>query len=225
LIPNSATVPMSLKINLVGLFTFILSLGVYAQNKKDSVLTNQLVQFSGFVVTSDSSSILPYTSIKIKGTNRGSYADMQGYFSLVAKENDIIVFSCIGFEPKYFTVPQTNKTAKINTVITLVEDTFFLPEMVFKANPSPEEFEYMFSRINVPMDQLTIAQNNLRVKPLLAFGNGLQNDGLTNSSWTFNQVANRAYYAGQMQPMPVLDVFAWTKFVNSLGKGNYKKKR
>lgn len=216
---------MSIKINLVGLFMLILPVSMYAQNSKDTVSSNMLIQFSGFVVTADSSSILPYTSIKIKGTNRGSYADMQGYFSLVAKENDVIVFSCIGFEPKHFIVPKGIKSAKINTVITLVEDTFFLPEMVFKANPSPEEFEYMFSRINVPMDQLTIAQNNLRVKPLLAFGNGLQNDGLANSSWTFNQVANRAYYAGQQQPMPVLDVFAWTQFVNSLGKGLYKKKK
>jgi hypothetical protein len=216
---------MSLKNNLIALFAFIMSFSMYAQQGKDSLNSKALVQFSGFVVTADSSSILPYTSIKIKGTNRGSYADMQGYFSLVAKENDVIVFSCIGFEPKQFIVPKGVKSSKLNTVIALVEDTFFLPEMVFKANPTPEEFEYMFSRINVPMDQLTIAQNNLRVKPLLAFGNSLQNDGLANSSWTFNQVANRAYYAGQQQPMPVLDVFAWSQFLNSLGKGLYKKKK
>jgi hypothetical protein len=196
-----------------------------AQVKADSTENAKLVQFSGFVLTADSSSILPYTSIKIKGTNRGSYADMQGYFSIVAKETDVIIFSCIGFEPKHFTVPKGIQSAKINTVITLIEDTFFLPEMVFKANPSPEEFEYMFSRMNVPMDQLSIAQNNLRVKPLLAFGSSLQNDGLANSSWTFNQVANRAYYAGQQQPMPLMDVFAWSQFINSLGKGLYKKKK
>jgi hypothetical protein len=196
-----------------------------AQVKADSTENAKLVQFSGFVLTADSSSILPYTSIKIKGTNRGSYADMQGYFSIVAKETDVIIFSCIGFEPKHFAVPKGIQSAKINTVITLVEDTFFLPEMVFKANPSPEEFEYMFSRMNVPMDQLSIAQNNLRVKPLLAFGSSLQNDGLANSSWTFNQVANRAYYAGQQQPMPLMDVFAWSQFINSLGKGLYKKKK
>lgn len=216
---------MNRYIGTIVLFVCLVMNQLHAQGSKDSLSGSQLVQFSGFVLTADSSTILPYTSIKIKGTNRGSYADMQGYFSIVAKENDVIIFSCIGFEPKHFIVPNGLKSSKMNTVITLVEDTFFLPEMVFKANPSPEEFEYMFSRINVPMDQLTIAQNNLRVKPLLAFGNSLQNDGLANSSWTFNQVANRAYYAGQQQPMPVLDVMAWSQFINSLGKGLYKKKK
>ncbi|MFY8021161.1 MAG: carboxypeptidase-like regulatory domain-containing protein [Bacteroidia bacterium] len=213
--------PNQLKVLLL-LISFLGLKNAMAQTQPASAKNPELVQFTGFVVNIDSSKTLPYVTIRIKGTNKGTYSDMQGYFSFVAKKNDVIVFTCIGFEPRYFKIPETIPGSKLNSVITLVEDTFFLPEMVYRPNPTPEELDYMFSRTTIPMDELTIAQNNLRRKPSIDFGE-LANDALANSSWTFNQVANRAYYAGQAQPIPVLDVFAWSQFLKSLDKKKKKK--
>jgi hypothetical protein len=196
---------------------------LFAQPNQTDKKETELVQFTGFVVNIDSSKTLPYVTIRIKGTNKGTYSDMQGYFSFVAKKSDVIVFSCIGFEPKYFKIQESLPGNKLNSVVTLVEDTFFLPEMVYRPNPTPEELDYMFSRTKIPMDELTIAQNNLRRKPSIDFGE-LANDALANSSWTFNQVADRAYYAGQAQPIPVLNVFAWNQFLKALDKSKKKKK-
>ena len=207
---------------LLFIITFLGLKNAMAQTQTASTKNPELVQFTGFVVNIDSSKTLPYVTIRIKGTNKGTYSDMQGYFSFVAKKNDVVVFSCIGFEPRYFKIPETIQGNKLNSVITLVEDTFFLPEMVYRPNPTPEELDYMFSRTNIPMDELTIAQNNLRRKPSVDFGE-LANDALANSSWTFNQVADRAYYAGQAQPIPVLNVFAWSQFLKSLDKKKKKK--
>lgn len=207
---------------LLFIITFLGLKNAMAQTQTASTKNPELVQFTGFVVNIDSSKTLPYVTIRIKGTNKGTYSDMQGYFSFVAKKNDVVVFSCIGFEPRYFKISETIQGNKLNSVITLVEDTFFLPEMVYRPNPTPEELDYMFSRTNIPMDELTIAQNNLRRKPSVDFGE-LANDALANSSWTFNQVADRAYYAGQAQPIPVLNVFAWSQFLKSLDKKKKKK--
>jgi hypothetical protein len=214
--------PKSLKIFIL-LFSIIGFANLNAQTTKSENKEPELVQFTGFVVNIDSSKTLPYVTIRIKGTNKGTYSDMQGYFSFVAKKSDVIIFSCIGFEPRYFNIQENLPGNKLNSVITLVEDTFFLPEMVYRPNPTPEELDYMFSRTKIPMDELTIAQNNLRRKPSVDFGE-LANDALANSSWTFNQTADRAYYAGQAQPIPVLDVFAWNQFLKSLSKSKKKKK-
>ena len=126
---------------LLFIITFLGLKNAMAQTQTASTKNPELVQFTGFVVNIDSSKTLPYVTIRIKGTNKGTYSDMQGYFSFVAKKNDVVVFSCIGFEPRYFKIAETIQGNKLNSVITLVEDTFFLPEMVYRPNPTPEELD------------------------------------------------------------------------------------
>lgn len=201
------------------IWSFILPL--FGQDNKP---TDELVQFTGFVVNADSSKTIPFVTIRIQGTNKGTYSDMQGYFSFVAKKSDIILFSCIGFETRAFKFPAHLPGSKHNTVVTLVEDTFYLPEFVARSVPSPEQFNYIFSRADIPMDELALANQNLRKKPLSDLANGMVNDGLANARWTFNNVADKSYYNGQPQPIPVLDVFAWNRFLQSLQSGKKKRK-
>ncbi|MBK6839366.1 MAG: hypothetical protein IPG90_14770 [Bacteroidetes bacterium] len=53
--------------------------------RKKAFLKMILVQFSGIVVTSDSLNPVPYTSIMIRNTYRGTVGDYYGFFSFVAK--------------------------------------------------------------------------------------------------------------------------------------------
>ncbi|MCG9881040.1 MAG: carboxypeptidase-like regulatory domain-containing protein [Bacteroidia bacterium] len=191
-----------------------------AQTKNDS----DLVQFTGFVVTSDSSKTIPFVTIRIKGTSRGTYSDMQGYFSFVAKRSDIIQFTCVGFVPKYFKMPLTSNSTKFKSVVAMDIDSFVMEEAVIIARPSAEQLDYMFSRVSIPYSDYMIAANNLRRKPLAEGAENLSNDGYTNAKWNFNEYANKAYYNGQPQPIPVLDVFAWGKFLKALEKGELKRK-
>ncbi len=189
------------------------------RNNQDS----DLVQFTGFVVNYDSTKTIPFVTIRIAGTSRGTYSDMQGYFSFVAKKSDLIILSSIGYETKLFKFPEKIKGTKFKSVVTLVEDTFFLQEYVVTNRPSPEQMDYIFSRAKIPMDDYNQAQANLRKKPLDEMAAAMVNDGYENAKWTFNQYANKAYYNGQSQPIPVMDVFAWNQFLKSLQSG--KKKR
>jgi hypothetical protein len=183
-----------------------------------------LVQLTGFVVNYDSTKTLPFASIRIKGTNRGTYTDMQGYFSFVAKKSDVIIFTSVGYEPNYFTFPNGIKGNKLKTVVAMVEDTFLLPEMVIIGQPTPEQMDYMFSRTPLPDNGYSLAMRNLRQKPLSEMAFNMEADGAENARWRFNDYANKAYYNGQPQPIPVLDIMAWSKFLKSVENGDLKRK-
>ena len=58
---------------------------------------NHLVQFSGVIVTFDSLKPIPFSSIMIKNTNRGTVSDYYGFFSFVAKMKDTIEFTALVF--------------------------------------------------------------------------------------------------------------------------------
>ena len=69
--------------------------GLLAQKGKDA---NNLIQFSGVTVTEDEygeMAPLPYTTISVLGTSRGTYAEIDGFFSIVAAIGDTMQFSRI----------------------------------------------------------------------------------------------------------------------------------
>jgi hypothetical protein len=191
-----------------------------AQTQNDS----DLVQFTGFVVNYDSTKTIPFATIRISGTSRGTYSDMQGYFSFVAKRSDLLIFTCLGFEPKYYKVPTNTKGKKFKSVVAMELDTFLMEEAVIYDRPTEAQMDYMFSRQKLPISDYTIAEQNLRRKPLSEMAENLPNDGYANASWKFNDYANKAYYNGQAQPIPVLDIFAWSKFLKALENGDLKRK-
>lgn len=190
-----------------------------AQTKNDS----DLVQFTGFVVNHDSTKTIPYATIRIKGTSRGTYSDMQGYFSFVAKRSDVLVFTCIGFEPRYFKIPANTKGNKFKSVVALNLDSFVMEDVVIHGYPTAEQMDYMFSRAPIQQSDYELARNNMRRKPNES-ETALSYDAASNARWRFEDYANKAYYAGQPQPIPVLDIVAWSKFIKALENGDLKRK-
>lgn len=200
---------------------FTVSCFALAQTKQTDT---DLVQFTGFVLSADSTKTIPFVTIKVINANRGTYSDMQGYFSFVAKKDDIITFTCIGYKPVAFAFPPNLEGYKFNAVITLEEDTFYLPEFVKRSYPTPEEFDLMLVKTKVPMDELSTAQYNLRMQQLREISNNLNNDGIANANWTFGQYADKAYYNGQPQPIRILDPLAWNRFIKAVENGEFKRK-
>ena len=88
----------------VSIFLLLSNL-LFCQNKSND--QQQLVQFSGLVLDgSDQSDLfpVPYTNILIKGKNRGTYADLKGFFSIVVEKGDVIIFSAVGYKTIEFQV-------------------------------------------------------------------------------------------------------------------------
>jgi len=55
--------------------------------------------FQGIVVDSATFSPLPYVSIRVQGTLRGTSSDGQGNFSIKAERKDSLTFSLVGYSP------------------------------------------------------------------------------------------------------------------------------
>ena len=73
----------------------------------------QAKTITGKVTDTDNLS-LPGVNVVIKGTSTGTTTNMDGKYSIEAKENDILVFSFVGFKTKEVRI---GKKSVINIVI------------------------------------------------------------------------------------------------------------
>lgn len=114
------------KIVLLALVS-LLAFGTKAQK----IDKNGLVQFSGMVVTSDSLVPVPFASVMIKNSNRGTISDYFGFFSFVAKMHDTIEFAAIGFKKAIFVIPDTLTDMRCSMIQILKADTILLRKLSF----------------------------------------------------------------------------------------------
>lgn len=208
---------MKTKVYLILIVCLLGSFVSFAQQNDDD-----LVQLSGFAVSYDSTKVLPYVSLRINGGNKGTYSDMSGYFSLVVKRTDRILFTAIGLRPVEFNIPKDFDGTKLNTVVPMSDDTFYLPETVIRSYPSKEQFDYYFVKTKIPDDELSLAYRNLRKKPMEDQMASLAPDGQETNRWYMQQQYDKYYYNGQAQPLKIFDLGAWSQFLNSV---NTKKKK
>jgi hypothetical protein len=203
------------------LLSFFLSKKSHAQFEtvKDSV-----VQLYGIVMTADSLVGIPAVSVSIRGTGRGTITNNQGVFSIVALKGDIVEFTHVSFKSKSIIVPRNIQGNQYNIVQLLVEDTFYLPATIIKPKPSPEQFARDFVNIKVPDDDIEIArQNNSAAKRRILMQN-TPVDGGGAVAMQMRNVANRAVYQGQSPPMNIFNPAAWSEFIKSWKRGDFKSK-
>ena len=187
-------------------------------------LPNNLIQFSGLVVTTDSLRGLPLVSIKIKGTNKGTYSDQTGFFSFVAKKGDVVSFSFLGLKTVEYKIPVTLEQDKYSIIQPMSSDTILLPETYVRGWPSQEEFNYYFVNANVPDGGYDAARGNLRKKNLSNISAGMTYDSKEVSKQTVQDQYARYYYNNQLAPQRIFDPFAWGQFFNAWKRGDYQKK-
>ena len=99
-----------------------------------------LVQFSGVVVTGDSLRPVPFVSIIIKNSFRGTISDYNGFFSFVAQMKDTIEFSAIGFKKGIYIIPDTLNTDRYSLIkiMTSVNTEVKFSIIILKLIPTPD---------------------------------------------------------------------------------------
>lgn len=207
------------KILLIAFFAFFMN-----QVNAQKIDSSGLVQFSGVIVTSDSLAPVPYTSVMIKNSNRGTVSDYFGFFSFVAKMKDTIEFAAIGFKRATFVIPDTLTESRCSMIQILKADTILLKEVVIFPWPTKEQFKEAFLTLRVPDDDQSRAEKNLDEGKLAFIASGLPMDGSMNYKNAMEQHTTRLYYAGQVQPNNLLNPIAWMKFVQMWQNGAFKKK-
>jgi hypothetical protein len=196
----------------------------YAQ-KKSATKSNDLIQFSGVIVEGDSLRPVPYTSIMIRNSYRGTVSDYFGYFSFVAQKKDTIEFSAIGYRDAIFVIPDTLSTNTYSLIQVLATDTVYLNTAVVYPWPSKEQFKQAFLQLNIPDDDLARAQKNMERTDLKERMMGTSADGSLNYKYTMQQYQSKLYYAGQLPPNNLLNPIAWSKFIKAWKNGDFKNKK
>lgn len=196
---------------------------VYTQSYVDS----NLVQFTGMVVTDRSNEPLPipFAHVGVENTRRGTYADRNGFFSLVVQKGENLTFTAVGFKKAHYTVPSDLPDNRYSVFQILYTDTISLPETVIYPWPSRENFKLEFLALDVSDKLREIAAKNLADNAMANLRQSLPRDGGETYSTYQQQVVQNYYYAGQYKPMNIFNVVAWKKFFDAWKEGKFKKKK
>jgi len=185
---------------------------------------NDIVQFSGVVLGGDSLNPIPYASLMIKGSNRGTVSDYFGYFSLVAETNDTVEFSSVGYKKAYFIIPDSLTSNRYSLIQLMTNDTIVLSETVVYPWPSKEQFKEAFLSLRVPEDDYDRAMKNLASAELRDRAAGMPADGGVNYKYQMQRYQSKLYYAGQYPPNNLLNPIAWAKFIQAWKDGEFRRK-
>ena len=208
------------------LSVFILSITqIFAQSEQD---TKQVIQFSGIVVTQDSIGDvmpLPYTTVGIKGSSRGTYSEIDGFFSIAAERGDTLIFSRIGFQTTEHTVPDSLESNFYSWYQVMSEDEILLPEAVIYPWPSREHYKLEFLALDVSNELRQRAEENLAAEILNKMQTLVSVDGQNAYEVEKAQAQAELYYNGQLKPQKIFDVVAWSQFIKAWKNGDFKRKR
>lgn len=207
----------------------LLFVGTLASAQTDDNKNNsEIIQFSGIVVTEDAygeMTPLPYTTIAVKGTSRGTSAEIDGFFSIAALRGDTLVFSRLGYQTIEHTVPDTLASDFYSWYQIMSEGDVLLPEAVIYPWPSREHYKIEFLALDVSNELRQRARDNLTAEILERMQHGVAADG--ENAFELES-AKRQYeyqYTGQFKPQKIFDVVAWSKFIKAWKRGDFKRKK
>ncbi len=210
--------------------TIIIIILTLSAARADAQRVNDLVQFSGVVVTADSLRPVPFANIAITATGRGTTSDYWGFFSIVVRKNDLISFSAIGYKTGLFRIPDSLTENRYSLIQVMSSDTLMLTETVIYPWPTKEEFRRAFLTLRIPDDDIEIAKRNLaymEMREIYGRNYDPEKYGFTPGQSYNNYMdvrADKLYYNGQTMPNNLLNPIAWSKFIKAWKRGDFKKK-
>ncbi|ADV49751.1 TonB-dependent receptor [Cellulophaga algicola DSM 14237] len=162
---------------------------------------------------------LPGVSVVVKGSTTGTVTDFDGNYSISAKENDVLIYTYIGFAKK-----EVNVSGRTSITISLVEDVAALDEIVVIGYGTAKRKELTGSIASIKGEDLD------KVKPV-SFEGGLaaraagvqvvQSGGEPGSGFNI-RVRGGSSITASNDPLYVIDGFAIAGDANntSVGIGN-----
>lgn len=201
-----------------GLIFFISVFAVQGQR-----IPRRVIQLSGLVVTGDSLAPVPYTTVWVKNTRRGTITDFYGFFSIAVYERDTLRFSSVGFKEVLFVVPDTMSQPRYSAIQVMSRDTIYLTETVIYPWPTREQFRHAFIYAEIPDDDYDRAMRNLARAEIKERMQKMPMDGGMNFRNAMQQQSQRLYYAGQAPPMRIFDPLAWADFFKAWREGKFKR--
>lgn len=215
---------MNLRVLFSIFIIFHLAKEVKAQS---SGADTNLVQLSGLVLDGAGEALLPvaYTNVFIKGRSSGTFADIKGFFSIVARKGDVVRFTSVGYKTIEYPVPKSLVSDRYSIVQLMTRDTINLPETIIFPWPSRENFTADFLAMDVSHAIQEKAQQNLARESLEKLRFEVPKDGREYTGYYQHQYTQKYYSMGQTPPMNIFNPLAWAQFFKEWKQGKYKKKK
>lgn len=203
----------------------LLSISSLAFSQADS----SIVEVTGMVYTGQNAQLVPvpFVTVSIKGTTRGTYANLNGMFTIVVKKGQMLVFSAIGFKTVEKEIPPTIMGNPRTTMMVALEETSInLPEAVIFPWPSREHLrlEFLAMKPGQAFAMEEVAKKNLEETKMAALARNSKADGNEGADFYLRQQAASYYTYGQRPATPIFDPLAWAKFYKAIQNGDFKKK-
>lgn len=196
--------------------------------RSDSLKVNDYIQFSGTVVTEDINGEvvpLPYVNIAILGSSRGTFSEVDGFFSMVAKKGDTIKFSRVGYKEAEIVVPDSLSSVYYSWIQIMSQDSVLLPEAVIFPWPDRDFYKIEFLALDVSDELRSRARENLSAEVLEAVRESLPADGGEAYNLELQKRISDIKYNGQFKPQNIFSPTAWAKFIKQWRNGDFKKKK
>lgn len=180
----------------------------------------QLVQFSGVVLSADSSTVIPYATItNLTEKNQVNLANYKGYFSFVAHEGDTLRFTSIGYAQTLVVIPANVKDKSYTLQVKLNGRSINLPVVRIFPWATTDEFKKDFMTMKIADDDLEIARKNLSGKSIASLGRTLPRDSKEVQNAYFSDMHN-AIINQHSFTNPLFNPFAWGAFIKEITAGN-----
>jgi hypothetical protein len=192
---------------------------VYSANAQDA----ELVQVSGVVVSRDTAHVsIPFVTVYNKNLKLGTYSNMEGFYTIIARAGDSIIVTCVGYLDEVFAVPNIITNNSWIHLVQLQSRAYLLTETRVYPWGTRDQFRKAFVEMKLPEDDLVRYNKNLSPQQMKQLASMLNNDGKSASMATLQKYANSYYYKGQIQTANIFNPLAWAQFFNDLSTGKYK---
>lgn len=180
----------------------------------------QYIQFSGVLVSSDSLNMVSYANVFDKTTGTGTMADYYGYFSLVAKPGDTLLFNAFGFKENSYIIPDTLEEPRYSIIHIMNPDTLILPEVDVYPWPSKEAFAKAFVEMDPYEGQIRKIQRELSKDKLASLAERLPADPGLAYNYARMQRQTKIYTQGITPVNNLMNPASWAMFIQSWKNGD-----
>lgn len=210
-----------LKLTVIWLLPLmVIQLSVFGQDQKE------IIQFSGVVVDEDSTSTgLFGVHVYVPKVGRGTVTNQYGYFSLPVLEGDSVIISAVSYQSQNFIIPG-NQGDSFTILVEMVTDTTVLSTVEIFPYPTEELFKEAILALNLPVDDVS-QEGNLGQEVLARMAQSMSMDASQNYKYYMNQQFYELHnaYSQQRFNNPLLNPINWASFIQSLRRGDLKKKK
>ncbi|MBL56350.1 MAG: hypothetical protein CMP61_04100 [Flavobacteriales bacterium] len=184
--------------------------------------TTAVVKIAGVTVTSDSLKPIPFVNIIIKGNYTGTMGDYSGFYSIVAKAGDTLIFTSVGYKSTEYAIPDSLKSDQYSLIQVLKKDTIELPETKIIIWPSYEQFKQAFMNAEIEDSDLVRAKKNLDHEILREQAINLHLGAKGNQKLMLDRETSRLYSIGQLPPNNFLNPVAWKRLIKAWKEGKFE---